>query len=199
MRASDGAVDASSASRNSKACSRLDPHISALGCRSEQTGGRRGSPNRRQRDCASSCTHRTPAGLPSGMPGIADDIDGAMQQAPQATRQRSWPARPVGAMCGAGGEGVWRGVISGEAETVEHLVRHRPAGHPAAQLAGKACRGHVWRGRRGCLVGCHVELLLKAAGRRVGCEPGRLGVLLAFCFDSGPRWRYGQGPLASIR
>jgi hypothetical protein len=29
----------------------------------------------------------TPAGLPSGMPGIGDEIDGAMQQAEQALRQ----------------------------------------------------------------------------------------------------------------
>lgn len=27
--------------------------------------------------------HRTPAGLPSGIPGIGEDIDGAIQQAPQ--------------------------------------------------------------------------------------------------------------------
>ncbi|MDQ9170108.1 hypothetical protein Q8A64_06735 [Oxalobacteraceae bacterium R-40] len=31
--------------------------------------------------------HGTPAGLPSGMPGIGDEIDGAMQQAAQALRQ----------------------------------------------------------------------------------------------------------------
>lgn len=30
---------------------------------------------------------RTPAGLPSGIPGIGDEIDGAMQQAPQPARQ----------------------------------------------------------------------------------------------------------------
>lgn len=30
-----------------------------------------------------SWTHRIPAGLPSGIPGIGDDIDGAMQHAPQ--------------------------------------------------------------------------------------------------------------------
>jgi hypothetical protein len=27
------------------------------------------------------CTQRTPAGLPSGMPGIGDEMEGAMQQA----------------------------------------------------------------------------------------------------------------------
>jgi len=31
--------------------------------------------------------HRTPAGLPSGMPGIGLEIDGAMQHAPHASRQ----------------------------------------------------------------------------------------------------------------
>jgi hypothetical protein len=32
---------------------------------------------------------RTPAGLPSGIPGMEDEIDGAMQQAPQPGRQES--------------------------------------------------------------------------------------------------------------
>jgi hypothetical protein len=30
---------------------------------------------------------RTPAGLPKGMPGMAELMEGAMQQAPQALRQ----------------------------------------------------------------------------------------------------------------
>jgi oxygen-independent coproporphyrinogen-3 oxidase len=34
-----------------------------------------------------SWTQRTPAGLPSGIPGIGDEIDKAMQQAPQPARQ----------------------------------------------------------------------------------------------------------------
>jgi hypothetical protein len=38
---------------------------------------------------ASSCTQRTPAGFPFGMPGIADEIDGAVQQAPHPERQES--------------------------------------------------------------------------------------------------------------
>ncbi len=36
---------------------------------------------------------RTPAGLPFGIPGIGDEIDGAIQHAPQPTRQlivESW-------------------------------------------------------------------------------------------------------------
>jgi hypothetical protein len=35
---------------------------------------------------SSSCTHATPAGLPSGIPGIGEAIDGAVQQAPQPSR-----------------------------------------------------------------------------------------------------------------
>jgi hypothetical protein len=31
--------------------------------------------------------HRIPAGFPSGIPGIAEDMEGAMQQAPQFLRQ----------------------------------------------------------------------------------------------------------------
>jgi len=30
--------------------------------------------------------HRTPAGFPPGIPGIGEEIDGAMQQAPQWVR-----------------------------------------------------------------------------------------------------------------
>jgi len=52
-----------------------------------QTAGRCGEPNSAQRKWASSCTQRTPAGLPKGMPGIGLLIDGAMQQAAQASRQ----------------------------------------------------------------------------------------------------------------
>ena len=36
---------------------------------------------------SSSCTQRTPAGLPCGMPGMAELIDGAMQQAPHPGRK----------------------------------------------------------------------------------------------------------------
>jgi len=31
--------------------------------------------------------HRTPAGLPSGMPGMGELMEGAVQQAPQPGRQ----------------------------------------------------------------------------------------------------------------
>ncbi|WP_410500279.1 hypothetical protein [Chitinibacter sp. S2-10] len=35
------------------------------------------------RNCSSSWMHGTPAGLPSGMPGMGLEIEGAVQQAPQ--------------------------------------------------------------------------------------------------------------------
>jgi hypothetical protein len=41
----------------------------------------------RQALLSSSWLQRTPAGLPAGMPGMADEMDGAIQQAPQPTRQ----------------------------------------------------------------------------------------------------------------
>lgn len=47
------------------------------------TAGRRGELNIKQRFPPDRLTQRTPAGLPPGIPGIGDDIDGAIQQAPQ--------------------------------------------------------------------------------------------------------------------
>ena len=69
------------------AWTRSGPHIAVDGCNDPHTAGRRGSPNKRQRKSSSNCTQGTPAGLPSGMPGIGLEIDGAMQQAPQPGRQ----------------------------------------------------------------------------------------------------------------
>lgn len=66
---------------------RLPPHISAVGRSEAQNAGRSGLPNNRQRSAASSCTQGTPAGLPCGMPGIGEVIDGAIQQAAQRLRQ----------------------------------------------------------------------------------------------------------------
>jgi oxygen-independent coproporphyrinogen-3 oxidase len=56
------------------------------GCKPEQHAGLRGSPKMAQRRSAPSWMQRTPAGLPWGMPGIALEMDGAMQQAPQLSR-----------------------------------------------------------------------------------------------------------------
>jgi hypothetical protein len=69
------------------ACARLSPHISSDGFNPEQNAGRSGRRNIRQRMFSSSWTHRTPAGLPFGIPGRGLVIDGAMQQAPQPGRQ----------------------------------------------------------------------------------------------------------------
>ena len=69
------------------ACSRLAPHISGPGRSEAQNAGRSGRPNRRQRRSASSCTQAVPAGLPRGMPGIGEVMDGAVQQAAQPPRQ----------------------------------------------------------------------------------------------------------------
>jgi oxygen-independent coproporphyrinogen-3 oxidase len=63
--------------------------MSADGAKPPQQAGRSGWPKMAQRKSSVSCTQRTPAGLPLGMPGIALEIDGAMQQAPQLGRQES--------------------------------------------------------------------------------------------------------------
>ncbi len=65
------------------ASSRLEPHIVRLGCSDAHTRGRRGSPKSWQRSLSSSWTQRTPAGLPWGIPGIGELMEGAVQQAPQ--------------------------------------------------------------------------------------------------------------------
>jgi hypothetical protein len=80
-------VASSRSCRNDKACSRLSPHILCTGRNPLQTKGRSGVPKILQRLSSSSCTHRTPAGLPFGIPGIGDEIEGAIQQAPQPARQ----------------------------------------------------------------------------------------------------------------
>ena len=51
------------------------------------TAGRSGCPKIAQRLSDVSCTQRVPAGLPSGMHGIGELIEGAMQHAPQPVRQ----------------------------------------------------------------------------------------------------------------
>ena len=61
--------------------------MSSLGAREPHTEGRSGCPKILQRSASSSWMQRTPAGLPSGMPGIGLLIDGAMQQAAQEGRQ----------------------------------------------------------------------------------------------------------------
>jgi hypothetical protein len=81
------AVNLSSSVKKNIACSRDAPHISIDGCKPPHTAGRSGRPKMRQPSRSSSCTQRTPAGLPFGMPGIGELIEGAVQQAPQPGRQ----------------------------------------------------------------------------------------------------------------
>lgn len=80
-------VARSSSARYASASSRLLPHISSIARRLAHTAGRSGLPKIAQRRSAVSWTHRTPAGLPFGIPGIGDEIEGAMQHAPQLVRQ----------------------------------------------------------------------------------------------------------------
>jgi len=82
-----GRVANSIAVNSAKASPREPPHMSAAGRRLAQKPGRSARPNTRQRMFSSSCTHATPAGLPCGMPGNGEVIDGATQQAPQPSRQ----------------------------------------------------------------------------------------------------------------
>jgi len=63
--------------------------MSAAGLSPAQNAGREGCPKIAQRRSGSNCTHGTPAGLPCGMPGMGDVIDGAVQQAPQSGRQEN--------------------------------------------------------------------------------------------------------------
>jgi hypothetical protein len=62
------------------------PQISAVGRSLLQTGGRSAIPKIRQRLSSVNCMQRTPAGLLPAIPGIGEEIDGAMQQAPQPGR-----------------------------------------------------------------------------------------------------------------
>jgi hypothetical protein len=64
----------------------LPPHISLFGSRFLQTFGRRALPNMRQRLSSDSWMQRSPAGLPLSIPGIDEEIEGAMQQAAQPMR-----------------------------------------------------------------------------------------------------------------
>lgn len=61
--------------------------MAASGRRLAHTAGRSGRPKMRQRRSWSNCTQGTPAGLPWGIPGMGELIDGAVQQAAQPLRQ----------------------------------------------------------------------------------------------------------------
>jgi hypothetical protein len=65
------------------ASSLLFPQTYFAGVKSLQTFGRAGSSNIAQLKSGNSCIQDTPAGLPFGIPGIGELIDGAVQHAPQ--------------------------------------------------------------------------------------------------------------------
>lgn len=81
-----GVVARSSEIRPVKASWKECPHISSDGCNALQTAGRSGLPKSLQRLSSLSWMQRTPAGLPPGIPGMADEMDGAIQHAPHPTR-----------------------------------------------------------------------------------------------------------------
>jgi len=82
-----GQVACSKRVSQTSASSRESPHISAEGCNPPQKAGRSGLPNTLHPRFSSSCTHGIPAGLPFGMPGRGEVMEGAMQQAAQEGRQ----------------------------------------------------------------------------------------------------------------
>ena len=77
----------SSAVSREWASERLAPHMDSAGRRLVQNAGRSGFPNSAQRKSGSNWTQGMPAGLPCGIPGIGDVMEGAMQQAPHPGRQ----------------------------------------------------------------------------------------------------------------
>ncbi|MBN8549006.1 MAG: hypothetical protein J0M12_06805 [Deltaproteobacteria bacterium] len=79
----EGRVAVSNSCKIRNAEVREVPQFSRLGLKLAQTAGYCGVPHTPHRkECGSRLTQGTPAGLPFGMPGKADDIDGATQHAP---------------------------------------------------------------------------------------------------------------------
>ncbi|AEF55033.1 hypothetical protein Mar181_1995 [Marinomonas posidonica IVIA-Po-181] len=62
------------------------PQMSSSGINVAQTFGLAGSLKMAQRKSSRSWTQVSPAALPFGIPGMAELIDGAVQQAPQPDR-----------------------------------------------------------------------------------------------------------------
>jgi len=62
------------------------PQMSSSGIKLAQTFGLAGSLKMAQRKSSRSWTQGSPAALPFGMPGMAELIDGAVQQAPHPDR-----------------------------------------------------------------------------------------------------------------
>jgi hypothetical protein len=64
----------------------VPPHIALVGVNRKQIAGRSFLPKSKHFRSTVNCTQRTPAGLPLGMPGMGEEIEGAMQQAAQLGR-----------------------------------------------------------------------------------------------------------------
>ncbi len=90
IEATQGAVCLSSSSNQIIASPRLLRHISASGFKPAQTAGRKGEVKILQRCCSSSWIQGVLAGLPSGIPGMGVEIEGAVQQAPHKERHSIW-------------------------------------------------------------------------------------------------------------
>jgi len=61
--------------------------MSGDACSWAHTNGLVSWPKSLHRESSANWMHRTPAGLPKGMPGMGELMDGAVQQAPQPLRQ----------------------------------------------------------------------------------------------------------------
>jgi len=83
----EGAVSNSNAIKAASASSADAPHIASVGRRLTHTAGRSGLPNNAQRRSGNSWIQGIPAGLPPLIPGMGEEIEGAMQHAPQPLRQ----------------------------------------------------------------------------------------------------------------
>jgi len=83
-----GRVSASRWASHTIASPASSPHISFDGRSPPQKAGRSGRPKMRQRISSSSCTQGTPAGLPSGMPGIGLPC-GQVEGMPSISARRS--------------------------------------------------------------------------------------------------------------
>jgi len=86
-----GLVFVSNRLMRKKASSRLVPQTSSEGWKLEHTLGLSGLPKSLQRLASDRWGHLTPAGLPSGMPGMDEEMEIAVQQAPQFERQSIGP------------------------------------------------------------------------------------------------------------
>ncbi len=76
-------MSASSSAISRKTSERVAPQKSADGWKLEQIAGRSGLPKSWQRLSSARWIHLVPAGLPSGIPGIGEEMEIAMQHAPQ--------------------------------------------------------------------------------------------------------------------